>query len=135
MPATRPKRKVHPTADRRAELEAVVRGRSAGASEGRRARILPLSDPDHPDGRRSDRRLAETVPTPRNGSWPNATETGLGVPTRQCIGRRFEDAEEMDEAIAARESKRNAAKAGARWRFATPDARVELRRLYPHPAR
>ena len=79
-------------------------------------------------------RRLRLVHTPRNGSWLNVTEMELSVLTRQCIGRRFASAGEMADAIAAWEKKRNAAKAGAAWRFTTADARIVLRGLYPHPA-
>lgn len=69
--------------------------------------------------------------TPRNGSWLNMAEMELSVLTRQCIGRRFRSAEQMEVAIAAWEQERNRLGIGARWRFTTNDARIKLRRLYP----
>lgn len=55
------KLKVELTAAQRRELEAVVRKQSIGAAVQRRARILLLSDRNHPDGRRSDANIAELV--------------------------------------------------------------------------
>jgi hypothetical protein len=81
---------------------------------------------------RRARRL-RLVHTPRNGSWLNVAETELRVLTRQCIGRRFESAEQMKAEIANGETKRNQSKAGAEWRFTTTDARIKLRGLYPVP--
>jgi hypothetical protein len=55
------KLKVELTAAERRELEAVVRKQSVGAAVQRRARILLLSDRNHPDGRRIDANIAELV--------------------------------------------------------------------------
>lgn len=73
------------------------------------------------------------VHTPRNGSWLNMAEMELSVLTRQCIGRRFESASEMEESIDAWGASRNKTGAGARWRFTTSDARIKLHALYPLP--
>lgn len=45
----------------RGELEAVVRQTSAGVARVRRARILLMADEAHPDGRRRDWEIAESV--------------------------------------------------------------------------
>jgi hypothetical protein len=71
--------------------------------------------------------------TPRNGSWLNMAEMELSVLTRQCIGRRFASAEQMDDAMTAWQTQRNETGMGALWRFTTSDARTKLRRLYPNP--
>jgi hypothetical protein len=55
------KLKVELTPAERRELEAVVRKQSVGAAVQRRARILLLSDRNHPDGRRIDANIAELV--------------------------------------------------------------------------
>lgn len=55
------KLKVELAAAQRRELEAVVRKQSVGAAVQRRARILLLSDRNHPEGRRSDANIAELV--------------------------------------------------------------------------
>ena len=78
-------------------------------------------------------RRLRIVHTPRNGSWLNVAEVELSVLTRQCIGRRFDSAAQMDAAMAAWQVARNAAGVGADWRFTTADARVVLRHLYPNP--
>lgn len=72
------------------------------------------------------------VHTPRNGSWLNMAEMELSVLTRQCVGRRFESAAEMDEAMTAWQRERNRLRRGADWRFATSDARIALKHLYPN---
>ena len=78
------------------------------------------------------RRRLHLVHTPKNGSWLNMAEIGLSILSRQCLGdRRFESAEKMDAAIAARRTDRNRRKCGTNWRFTTADARVKLKSLYP----
>jgi hypothetical protein len=76
-------------------------------------------------------RRLRLVYTPRNGSWLNMAEMELSVLGRQCINRRFADAEKMDAHIAAWEAERNAHGIGADWRFTTADARIKLKHLYP----
>ena len=72
--------------------------------------------------------------TPKNGSWLNMAEMELSVLPRQCLGdRRFATAAELDAAIAAWESDRNARHCGTDWRFTTDDARIKLKSLYPLP--
>ena len=69
--------------------------------------------------------------TPKNGSWLNLAEMELSHLSRQCIGRRFDSAEQMTEQIQAWQVRRNAAGSGARWRFGTEEARIKLAHLYP----
>ena len=58
-------------------------------------------------------------------------EMELSVLTRQCIGRRFDSAAQMDQAIAAWQRRRNQERPGTNWQFTTADARIKLRSLYP----
>jgi hypothetical protein len=53
--------KVELSAAERAELAGLLRKQSVGAAKQRRARILLLSDVSHPEGRRSDAKIAELV--------------------------------------------------------------------------
>lgn len=78
-------------------------------------------------------RSLRIVHPPRHGSWLNMAEIELSVLTRQCLGRRFDDVAAMRSAIAAWQQARNANHAGARWRFTTAAARIQLRNLYPQP--
>jgi hypothetical protein len=55
------KLKVELTTQERVELESVLRQQSVGAAKQRRARILLLSDVNHPEGRRTDANIAELV--------------------------------------------------------------------------
>ena len=87
---------------------------------------------DAPTAHRLARKL-RMVHTPRNGSWLNMAEMELSVLTRQCIGRRFDNAAQMDDEINAWEQDRNHHRCGAQWRFKTADARIKLRSLYPTP--
>ena len=70
--------------------------------------------------------------TPVHGSWLNIAEIELSVLTRQCLSRRLPDLETLKQETAAWVSHRNAASKGVDWRFTTQDARIRLKRLYPH---
>lgn len=61
MPNTSRKLKVHLSPELRSELEGVCRRQSVGAAKVRRARVLLMSDEDHPEGRRRDWEIAEVV--------------------------------------------------------------------------
>ena len=81
------------------------------------------------------RRLAEKLEihyTPKHGSWLNMAEIELSVLSRQCLDRRVADFETLQAEVAAWQERRDAA-GGKKidWRFATEDARIKLKRLYP----
>lgn len=61
MPDLSKKLTVHLSAAFRAELEAICRRQSVAVAKVRRARVLLMSDADHPDGRRRDWEIAEAV--------------------------------------------------------------------------
>jgi len=69
--------------------------------------------------------------TPKHGSWLNMAEMEFSVLARQCLNRRIETAEELAEAIAARERVRNAARTKIEWSFRVADARKKLHWVYP----
>jgi hypothetical protein len=80
------------------------------------------------------RRLArrvEFVYTPVHGSWLNMAEIELSVLVRQCLRRRLADIETLRREVEAWEREQNRLEASVHWRFATSDARIELRSLYP----
>lgn len=80
------------------------------------------------------RRLVERFErhyTPKHGSWLDPAESGLGVPSSQCLDRRIPDKQTLSEEIAAWQHDRNANHATADWHFTTPNARIKLRYLYP----
>ena len=81
------------------------------------------------------RRLARRLDiryTPKHGSWLNIAEVELSVLTSQCLDRRIADLETMQKEIKAWEQERNTKQSGVDWRFTTEDARIRLKRLYPH---
>lgn len=81
------------------------------------------------------RRLIERLEihfTPKHGSWLNIAETELSVFTRQCLDRRMPDIDTLKKEATAWYRERNANQRSVCWQFATTDARVKLRRLYPH---
>jgi hypothetical protein len=69
--------------------------------------------------------------TPKHGSWLNMAEIELSVLARQCLDRRIGDADTLSREVAAWEVRRNARHTPIHWRFATADARIKLRHLYP----
>jgi hypothetical protein len=80
------------------------------------------------------RRVAERVEwhdTPKHGSWPNVAEAEWAVRARQCLNRRVGSTDELRRRVEAWGDDRNHREVEARWRFATADARIRLRRLYP----
>lgn len=80
------------------------------------------------------RRLIEKLEihyTPKHGSWLNMAETELSIVTKQCLDRRIPDIVTLRREITAWERQRNQAKSKINWQFATHDARIKLRKLYP----
>lgn len=80
------------------------------------------------------RRIAAKVEihhTPKHGSWLNVAEIEFSVLARQCLNRRIESREELQEETEAWELERNEERVKVRWQFTTQDARTKLHRLYP----
>jgi hypothetical protein len=69
--------------------------------------------------------------TPKHGSWLNMAEIEFAVVSTQCLDRRLGDQETVRRAVAAWETRRNAAKASIDWRFTTAKARRKLKHIYP----
>lgn len=69
--------------------------------------------------------------TPKHGSWLNMAEIELSVLNRQCLDRYIPDKATLAQETAAWATKRNSKGATVNWRFATVDARIKLKRLYP----
>jgi DDE superfamily endonuclease len=69
--------------------------------------------------------------TPKHGSWLNMAEIEFAVLSTQCLDRRLRDLETVRRAVAAWETRRNAAKASIDWRFTTAKARRKLKHSYP----
>ncbi len=80
------------------------------------------------------RRLANRLDihyTPKHGSWLNMAEIELSVLKGQCLDRRIPDMATMQSQVAAWERDRNNSTRIIVWQFATSDARIKLKRLYP----
>ena len=80
------------------------------------------------------RRLVERFEwhyTPKHGSWLDMAESELSVLSSQCLDRRIPDQRVLKDEVEAWEADRNRKHAKAKWQFATADARVKLKRLYP----
>ncbi len=81
------------------------------------------------------RRLARRVEihyTPKHGSWLNIAECELSVLTRQCLGLRTPSVPALVRKVAPWARDRNTRQRGVDWQFTTPNARIKLKRLYPH---
>ena len=81
------------------------------------------------------RRLAERFEwhyTPKHGSWLNMAESELAFLASQCLDRRIPGMVTLQAEVTAWLEKRNARHAKADWQFTAVDARVKLKRLYPH---
>jgi hypothetical protein len=76
-------------------------------------------------------RRLEIHHTPVHGSWLNVAEIELSVLARQCLDRRIGSAAELRREVAVWQDERNADGSRVQWRFATADARIKLRHLYP----
>jgi hypothetical protein len=80
------------------------------------------------------RRLVERIEwhyTPKHGSWLNLAEVEFSALERQ-VAARIGSREEFGRVTEAWAEKRNRAGVCADWRFTTADARIRLKRLYPH---
>jgi DDE superfamily endonuclease len=81
------------------------------------------------------RRLVERFEwhyTPKHGSWLDLAESELSVLSGQCLDRRIADKHTLVEEVAAWVASRNKNNTKADWRFTTANARIKLKRLYPH---
>lgn len=83
------------------------------------------------EARRLARRL-EIHYTPKHGSWLNIAESELSILTKQCLDRRIPDAEFLRREATAWYGDRNQNNKLVDWQFTTDDARIRLKRLYPH---
>ena len=71
------------------------------------------------------------VYTPAHGSWLNMAEIELGVLTKQVLGQRIDQKEELGKQIEQWQKNRNQKEVKANWQFTTQDARIKLKSLYP----
>jgi transposase len=80
------------------------------------------------------RRLAQRFEwhyTPKHGSWLNMAECELSVLSRQCLDRRIDNMDMLQQEVAVWQTQRNAQKVTVNWQFKTADARIKLKKLYP----
>jgi hypothetical protein len=82
------------------------------------------------EARRIARKLA-WHDTPQHGRGLHRAELAWRVLPQQGLDRRIPDAATLTRESAAWEHQRNAEQATIDWRFAVPDARKKLKRLYP----
>lgn len=69
--------------------------------------------------------------TPKHGSWLNIAEIELSALSMECLSRRIDSMEKLQEELKAWQQDRNAKSKGVKWQFTTSDARVKLHSLYP----
>lgn len=69
--------------------------------------------------------------TPKRGSWLNIAEIELSALTRQCLNRRIDDLDILNNELTAWQKATNAAQRQVNWQFTTDNARTRLRHLYP----
>ena len=73
----------------------------------------------------------EFIYTPKHGSWLNMAEIELNVLMGQCLNRRIDTIDKIQQEVEAWQKDRNNKNATIKWRFSTDNARIKLRRLYP----
>ena len=83
-----------------------------------------------PEARRIVKRL-EFHHTPKHASWLNMAEIEFSALSRACLKGRNPDADALERAITAYETRRNTARVPINWRFSTDHARTKLHRFYP----
>ncbi len=69
--------------------------------------------------------------TPKHGSWLNIAEIELNAMTRQCLARRIDTLEHLQQQLNIWEHQRNENQRTVTWHFTAADARVKLISLYP----
>lgn len=69
--------------------------------------------------------------TPKHGSWLNMAEIELNVLIGQCLSRRIDNIEEVQNEVTAWQLYRDNQKSKVKWQFTADDARTKLARLYP----
>lgn len=73
----------------------------------------------------------EFIYTPKHGSWLNMAEIELNVLMGQCLNRRIDNMQTMQDEVKAWQCCRNNKEAKINWQFTNQDARIKLKRLYP----
>jgi hypothetical protein len=71
--------------------------------------------------------------TPKHGSRLDIAEVELSALAAQCLGvRRIGDIDTLNAELSVWDTQRNRKQKGVDWHFTTADARIKLKRLYPH---
>jgi transposase len=70
--------------------------------------------------------------TPKHGSWLNMAEIEINVLVNHGLSERVPSIEQMKREVAAWNKTRNMIGNKINWRFTSEDARIKLKRLYPH---
>lgn len=81
------------------------------------------------------RRLAKRIEihyTPKHGSWLNIAECELSVLSRHCLRNRTSGVQSLIRKLRPWARERNHRQRGVDWQFTAEDARIKLKRLYPH---
>ena len=94
-------------------------------------KIASLYEAFSPDEAHRHATRLEIHHTPKHGSWLNIAEIELSVLTKQCLDRRIPDIDLLQKETKAWQRERNAQQKAVDWQFATEDARIKLKRLYP----
>ena len=63
---------------------------------------------------------------------PDMAEFELSLLSGQCLDRRIPDKQTLVEDVTAWEKDRNTHHTKTDWQFTTADARIKIKRLYPH---
>jgi len=69
--------------------------------------------------------------TPKHGSWLNIAEIELRILNSQCLNRRISDIDSLKREVSPWQKQRNNANSRIDWQFASEDARIKLKKLYP----
>ena len=69
--------------------------------------------------------------TPKHGSWLNMAEIEMSVMSRQCLGERMDNIQQLVKMVLFWQCHRNCEQRKVDWRFTTDDARIKLKKLYP----
>jgi transposase len=69
--------------------------------------------------------------TPKHGSWLNMAEIEISVMSRQCLGERMGNVQQLAKEVLVWQQNRNCKEVKVDWRFTTDDARIKLKKLYP----
>ena len=94
--------------------------------------IASLYETFEPEEARRIRDRLEIHHTPKHGSWLNMAEIELSVLNNHGLKDRIPTIGQMRKEVSAWNQIRNEKARTIDWRFTTTDARIKLKRLYPH---